>query len=83
MTPVRRVLGLLVPQVAALTAGAATQNAGCPRWRDAFAGMPTLTVTVESAKRTVALRVEVAETPDKKVAGFQEITTCVRISPVP
>jgi len=52
-------------------AGVAAQDADCPRWRAAFAGMPERTVTIETPHRSVTLHVKVADTPERRAAGFQ------------
>lgn len=54
-----------------LAAGVAAQDADCPRWRAAFAGMPERTVTIETPHRLVTLRAKVADTPERQAAGFQ------------
>lgn len=54
-----------------LAAGVAAQDADCPRWRAAFAGMPERTVTIETPHRSITLRVKVADTPERQAAGFQ------------
>jgi len=59
-------LALLLP-----AAGALAQDAECPRWREAFAGMPIKMVTVQMGAKTVALRVKAADTPDRQAGGFQ------------
>jgi uncharacterized membrane protein (UPF0127 family) len=59
----------------ALAAGVATPDAECARWRTAFADMPERQVTLESGGRRLALRVKVADTPERRAAGFQCATT--------
>ncbi len=60
-------LALLVP----LLTPAEAQDAECPRWREAFAGMPLKMVTVQIGARTLALRVKAADTPERQAGGFQ------------
>jgi hypothetical protein len=43
----------------------------CRRWRDAFAGMPMRTIRLEAEGRVVRLPVKVADTAERRVAGFQ------------
>ncbi len=70
MTPRR--LGSLAPlALLVLAAGVLAQDAECPRWREAFAGMPFKMVTLQMGAKTVALRVKAADTPDRQAAGFQ------------
>ena len=57
--------------LAAATGGARAQSPDCPRWREAFASMPTRMVTIQSGGRTLALRVKVADTPERTAGGFQ------------
>jgi uncharacterized membrane protein (UPF0127 family) len=62
------VLGLLVPL---LGGGAQAQDPECPRWREAFAGMPHRMLTVQAGPKTLALRVKAADTSDRQAGGFQ------------
>ena len=62
------VLALLVPLLAG---GAEAQDPECPRWREAFAGMPLKMLTVQAGPKTLALRVKAADTPDRQAGGFQ------------
>lgn len=62
------VLALLVPLLAG---GATAQDPACPRWREAFAGMPLRMLTVQAGAKTLALRVKAADTPDRQAGGFQ------------
>ena len=55
----------------ALAGGAAAQGQDCPRWREAFAGMPTRMITVQMGARTLALRVKSADTGERQAGGFQ------------
>lgn len=57
--------------VFALGAAAAGDDAQCRRWRDAFASMPVRMVTLDSGQKTIALRVKLADTPDRQAGGFQ------------
>jgi uncharacterized membrane protein (UPF0127 family) len=60
------VLGLLVA-----AGGAAAAEDDCPRWRRAFAAMPTRTIVIGVGARSVPLRVKVADVPEHQQAGFQ------------
>jgi uncharacterized membrane protein (UPF0127 family) len=74
---------LAVPLLFALMAPAATAegpgqkpaatapNPACPRWREAFAGMPLHMVSVQAGARTLALRVKLADTDERQAGGFQ------------
>ena len=64
---------LLVPTLLlGLVAGrAAAQDPQCPRWRAAFLSMPFRAATIELKERPVALRIKVADTPERQAAGFQ------------
>ena len=66
-----RSLVLLVPLVLLLGGGAQAQDPECPRWREAFAGMPHRMVTVQAGAKTLALRVKAADTGDRQAGGFQ------------
>src|SRR5262249_27748205 len=46
----------------ALAAGATSEE--CPRWREAFAGMPTRMVTIQAGAKTLALRVKSADSTE-------------------
>ena len=48
----------------------AAQNAECPRWREAFAGMPMRMVSIQAGAKSFALRVKVADTGERQAAGF-------------
>jgi len=61
-------LGALLP---ALAGGASATSAECPRWREAFASMPTKMVTLQSGAKTLALRVKSADTSERQAGGFQ------------
>ena len=69
----RRVARLvwLVLLASVLTAQPAATGPECPRWREAFAGMPTKMVTVQVGMRTLALRVKAADTSERQAGGFQ------------
>lgn len=43
----------------------------CPRWRAAFAAMPTRTITIESEGRPLGVTVKIARTGEELAAGFQ------------
>jgi uncharacterized membrane protein (UPF0127 family) len=58
-------------RLASAAGGAAAQNPECPRWREAFAGMPPKMVTIQVGAKTVALRVKSADTPERQAGGFQ------------
>lgn len=66
-------LVLAVP--AAIAQGPAAKapapNPECPRWREAFVGMPVRMVSVQIGARTVALRVKTADTGERQAGGFQ------------
>jgi uncharacterized membrane protein (UPF0127 family) len=47
------------------------QNPECPRWREAFAGMPVRMVSVQAGARSIALRVKAADTGERQAGGFQ------------
>jgi uncharacterized membrane protein (UPF0127 family) len=47
------------------------QNSECPRWREAFAGMPVRMVSVQAGARSIALRVKAADTGERQAGGFQ------------
>jgi uncharacterized membrane protein (UPF0127 family) len=68
-----RRLAALVACLAFLLAGspAGAGNPECPRWREAFAGMPTQMVTIQMGAKTVALRVKSADTAERQAGGFQ------------
>ena len=64
-------LAWLVLLASVLTAQPAATSPECPRWREAFAGMPTKMVTVQVGARTLALRVEGSRTrPSARRAAF-------------
>ena len=60
-------LGVLLP---ALAGGASAASPECPRWREAFASMPTKMVTLQSGAKTLALRVKSADTSERRPAAF-------------
>ena len=62
---------VLLLLIALLAEGAAAQDAECPRWREAFAGMPFRMMTVQIGSKTLGLRVKTADTPDRQAGGFQ------------
>jgi len=61
------VLVVLVP----VLAGAAAPAPECPRLREAFAAMPFKMVTIQTASKTLAVRVKAADTSDRLAGGFQ------------
>lgn len=62
---------LLALTLLTLARSAPAGDTGCPRWREAFAGMPVRTVAIEAGEHTLTLRVKVADTPERQAAGFQ------------
>ena len=65
-------LAALAPAVTAQSPAAkAAPNPECPRWRDAFAGMPMRMVSIQSGTRTLALRVKMADSGERQAGGFQ------------
>ncbi len=62
-------LACLALLLSGLPAGAASPD--CPRWREAFAGMPTKMVTIQMGAKTLALRVKSADTSERQAGGFQ------------
>lgn len=69
-----RPLGRVAALLLLLTAPMATEgarDAACVRWRAAFAGMPVKTARVETGGRALTLRVKLADTPERRAAGFQ------------
>ncbi len=71
----RRRLGALAALIllaAVLTPGAAAQqDPVCARWRQAFAEMPHKMLSLDTGAKTLALRVKVADTPERQAGGFQ------------
>ena len=69
-----RRLGPLAPLallVTLLAAGAEAQDPDCPRWRDAFTGMPFKMVTIQAGAKTLAVRVKAADNSERQAGGFQ------------
>lgn len=64
-------LALAALLLAALAGSAAAQSRDCPRWREAFAGMPMRMLTIEAGPKTIAIRVKFADTSDRQAGGFQ------------
>jgi uncharacterized membrane protein (UPF0127 family) len=62
---------VLATGVGAIPSGARAEDAGCKRWREAFASMPVQMIKLEVGGRTVAVRVKVAATTEHQAAGFQ------------
>ena len=52
-------------------AGKAAPNPECPRWREAFAGMPLRMVSIQAGSRNLALRVKLADSGERQAGGFQ------------
>ena len=57
--------------VTLLAAGAEAQDPDCPRWRDAFTGMPFKMVTIQAGAKTLAVRVKAADNSERQAGGFQ------------
>jgi uncharacterized membrane protein (UPF0127 family) len=57
--------------LAALAGGVAAQSGECPRWREAFASMPTRMLTIQVGSKTFALRAKLADTGERQAGGFQ------------
>ncbi|MBI2216195.1 MAG: metal ABC transporter permease [Candidatus Rokubacteria bacterium] len=49
----------------------AAADADCPRWRDAFQGMPSRTVRIDSGDRTLTVTVKLADNDERRAAGYQ------------
>ncbi len=64
-------LGLVALAAAVGAPAASADDAGCKRWREAFASMPVHMITLEADGRSIAVRVRVAATPEQQAAGFQ------------
>ena len=65
-------LAALAPAATAQSpASKAAPNPECPRWRDAFAGMPLRMVSIRAGASTLALRVKAADTGERQAGGFQ------------
>lgn len=54
-----------------LAAPAQAQDPECPRWRDAFAGMPLKMVSIQAGAKTLAVRVKTADNSERQAGGFQ------------
>jgi uncharacterized membrane protein (UPF0127 family) len=67
----RLAIGLAALLVASIPGGSGARSPECARWRAAFAAMPVRMVTLEIGRRTMAVRVKVADTPERQAAGFQ------------
>jgi uncharacterized membrane protein (UPF0127 family) len=65
------VAGALGTLLALSVAGAQAQDPDCPRWREAFNGMPLKMVTIQAGGKTLALRVKAADTSEGQAGGFQ------------
>ena len=66
-------LAALALLTAVLTSGVAAQQQDpvCARWRKAFAEMPHKMLSLDTGGKTLALRVKVADTPERTAGGFQ------------
>ena len=64
-------LATLALLVTLLVAGAEAQDPDCPRWREAFAGMPFKMLTLQAGTKTLALRVKAADNSERQAGGFQ------------
>ena len=49
----------------------AADSPECPRWREAFASMPSQMLTIQAGSRSLALRVKTADTSERQAGGFQ------------
>lgn len=54
-----------------LAGGAVAESPECPRWRQAFAGMPTRMISMKAGEKSLALRVRSADTTERQAGGFQ------------
>src|SRR5215467_7323338 len=70
-SPRTRLTALVVLALALSGTASSAQEGECKRWREAFAAMPTRMVTVQTAAKSMAIRVKVAETSEQAAAGFQ------------
>jgi len=70
-----RSLAGLLAILASLLVAAAGASAECPRWREAFRGMPSRTARIDSADRRLTVAVKLADTDERRAAGFQCATT--------
>ncbi len=64
-------LAALALLVTLLAARAEAHEPECPRWRDAFAGMPLKMVTIQAGAKTLAVRVKAADNSERQAGGFQ------------
>jgi hypothetical protein len=64
-------LVLAAPAAVAQGPAKTAPNPECPRWREAFAGMPIRMVSVQAGARSIALRVKAADTGERQAGGFQ------------
>ncbi|HKW92077.1 MAG TPA: DUF192 domain-containing protein [Methylomirabilota bacterium] len=71
LLPTALLLAALAPAAIAQAPAKSPPNPECPRWRQAFASMPTRMVTVQAGSRSIALHVRVADTGERQAAGFQ------------
>src|SRR5262249_41527838 len=54
-----------------LVARAEAESPECPKWREAFAGMPFKMVTIQAGGKTFAVRAKWADTVERLTGGFQ------------
>jgi uncharacterized membrane protein (UPF0127 family) len=73
MTPRRLSLSAALLLLAvSLVPAARADDPSCPRWRDAFASMPTRMLSLETGGgKTLAVRVKSADSPERQAGGFQ------------
>jgi uncharacterized membrane protein (UPF0127 family) len=72
MTHARRGSLAAILLVVQLLAGVArAEDVECPRWREAFSGMPLKMATIQAGGKTLALRVKAADTSERQAGGFQ------------
>jgi uncharacterized membrane protein (UPF0127 family) len=62
---------LLLALALAIAVPVTATSPDCPRWREAFSGMPTRMITIQAGARSLALRVKSADTPERHAGGFQ------------
>ena len=71
MSPRRFFVALVAALLLGPTLAQGATSEECPRWRDAFAGMPTRMVTIQAGAKTLALRVKSADSTERQAGGFQ------------
>ena len=62
---------LLLALALAGSAARAEPDPACQRWRAAFASMPVRMVGIQTAAKTLGVRVRAADSPERHSAGFQ------------